>query len=61
MIGKHYLYRHLRSDKNEVFYIGIGTKYDNNYRKYPNEYLRAFSHKNRNKYWKTSLVKQITK
>lgn len=24
--GKHYLYRHIRLDKNEPFYIGIGTK-----------------------------------
>jgi hypothetical protein len=22
----HYLYRHIRLDKNEPFYIGIGTK-----------------------------------
>lgn len=26
MIGKYYLYRHIRLDKNEPFYIGIGTK-----------------------------------
>lgn len=26
-MGKHYLYRHIRLDKNEPFYIGIGTKY----------------------------------
>ena len=25
-LGKYYLYRHIRLDKNEVFYIGIGTK-----------------------------------
>jgi len=55
MIGKHYLYRHIRNDKNEVFYVGIGTKYEDNYRKYSNEYLRAFSHKNRNKYWKNII------
>lgn len=24
--GKYYLYRHIRSDKNQPFYIGIGTK-----------------------------------
>ena len=24
--GNHYLYRHIRVDKNEPFYIGIGTK-----------------------------------
>lgn len=27
LVGKHYLYRHIRKDKNEPFYIGIGTKY----------------------------------
>ena len=39
---KHYLYRHIRLDKNEPFYIGIGTKSD---RKHPNlksEYRRAY-------------------
>lgn len=25
---KHYIYRHIRLDTNEVFYIGIGTKYN---------------------------------
>lgn len=24
--GKYFLYRHIRLDKNEVFYIGIGSK-----------------------------------
>ena len=24
--GKHYLYRHIRLDTGELFYIGIGTK-----------------------------------
>jgi len=26
MLKKGYLYRHIRLDKNEVFYIGIGTE-----------------------------------
>lgn len=38
-----YLYRHIRIDKNEPFYIGIGG--DTNYK-------RAFSLRNRNKHWK---------
>jgi hypothetical protein len=38
-----YLYRHIRKDKDQVFYIGIGT--DDN-----GKYSRAKS-KNRNKYW----------
>lgn len=38
-----YLYRHIRLDKNEPFYIGIGiTK----------NYSRAYSKKSRNKLWK---------
>lgn len=39
-----YVYRHIRLDKNEPFYIGIGiTK----------NYSRAYSKKSRNKLWKT--------
>ena len=37
-----YLYRHIRLDKNEPFYIGIGSDVD---------YVRASSKKNRNIYW----------
>lgn len=38
-----YLYRHIRLDKNEPFYIGIGSD---------DTYKRAHSKKNRNRYWK---------
>jgi hypothetical protein len=44
-----YVYRHIRKDKDQVFYIGIGT--DNN-----GKYTRAFS-KNRNRYWKRIVDK----
>ena len=37
-----YVYRHIRLDKNEPFYIGIGS--DSNY-------SRAYSRKNRNNIW----------
>lgn len=37
-----YVYRHIRLDKNEPFYIGIGSD---------NDYKRAFSKHSRNKYW----------
>jgi hypothetical protein len=40
-----YLYRHIRLDKNEVFYIGIGKDSKGLYK-------RAYSEKTRNKYWK---------
>jgi hypothetical protein len=39
-----YLYRHIRKDKDEVFYIGIGSDSDGGYN-------RAKSLKNRNRYW----------
>jgi hypothetical protein len=41
-----YLYRHIRLDKNQPFYIGIGS--DKNHE-------RAYSHKHRNKHW-TNIV-----
>ena len=37
-----YVYRHIRLDKNEPFYIGIGTDVG---------YKRAYSKHSRNKYW----------
>lgn len=43
-----YLYRHIRLDKNEVFYIGIGG-FDK--RESKNSYTRAYSNRNRNKHW----------
>jgi len=45
--GKHYVYRHIRLDKNEPFYIGIGT----NQIKTP-RYYRANNFKGRNFIWK---------
>jgi hypothetical protein len=38
-----YLYRHIRLDKNEVFYIGIGKELD---------YGRAYDKSERSKHWK---------
>jgi hypothetical protein len=40
-----YVYRHIRLDKNEPFYIGIGDNNSNNHK-------RAYSKQDRNKYWK---------
>lgn len=45
--GKYYIYRHIRLDTNEVFYIGKGSK-----DVIRNPYKRAFSKKNRNNYWR---------
>lgn len=49
-IGKYYLYRHIRSDKNEVFYIGVGTKTDQDI--LYNTYTRAISKRGRNYIWR---------
>jgi hypothetical protein len=46
MIFKHYVYRHIRLDKNEPFYIGIGTNSGKN-----NNYGRSRSNFRRNKLW----------
>lgn len=40
-----YVYRHVRLDKNEVFYVGIGLTNDE-------KYTRAYSKKGRNNIWK---------
>jgi len=44
--GKYYLYRHIRLDKNNIFYIGIGGKEANK-----GGYYRANRISNRNKIW----------
>ena len=43
-----YLYRHIRLDRNEPFYIGIGTD---------SEYKRAYSRYHRNNYWNVIILK----
>jgi hypothetical protein len=43
---KYYLYVHYRQDKNEAFYIGIGTKYRDK------DYDRALCYKKRSEFWK---------
>jgi len=40
-----YVYKHIRLDKNEVFYIGIGLKDTNNFK-------RAYEKSGRNDFWK---------
>jgi hypothetical protein len=45
-----YLYRHIRLDKNEPFYIGIGSDDKGNY-------TRSNAHKNRNKHWENIVAK----
>ena len=49
--NKFYLYRHIRTDKNEVFYIGIGSK------RTDNNYSRAYSKNLRNYHWENIVKK----
>lgn len=48
--GKYYIYRHVRLDNNQVFYIGLGTKYKKG-RCILSIYCRAYSKNYRNKFW----------
>jgi len=61
--GLYYIYRHVRLDKNEPFYIGIGKKKHYDYSKpcMSNDYSRAFSKKGRNTYWKNIVNKSAGK
>lgn len=47
--GKYYLYRHIRLDKNEPFYIGIGTRQRGHNDK--SIYLRAYTKTQRSSFW----------
>lgn len=51
---KYYLYRHIRLDKNDVFYIGIGTNGKNK-----PIYYRAYVKHGRNAHWKNIVNKTI--
>lgn len=50
--GKYYLYRHIRLDKNEPFYIGIGTKGSSK-----NFYERTKETHSKNNIWKSIAEK----
>lgn len=53
---KHFLYRHIRLDNNEPFYIGIGTK-KKWFTDFKTEYRRAFEKTGRNIFWKRIINK----
>lgn len=44
-----YVYRHIRLDKNQPFYIGIGVDEGGNYK-------RAYNFIKRNNYWKNVVI-----
>lgn len=50
-VEKYYLYRHIRLDKYEPFYIGIGKKFKN-FNTKKQEFNRAYFTYNRNNIWK---------
>lgn len=55
---KSYIYRHIRLDKNEPFYIGVGTKRTNRYYGcIESEYERAYSMSGRNDIWNRIVSK----
>lgn len=47
---KYYVYIHYRLDRNEIFYVGVGTRTKTDF-KY-NKYTRAYSRYKRSKFWK---------
>lgn len=52
----YFLYRHVRSDNNEVFYVGIGAR--NNYgTTFKKKYARAFNYRARTVWWKNISTK----
>jgi hypothetical protein len=54
--GKFYLYRHIRLDTNEVFYVGIGSKpLDAKSHEYI--YTRAYNQTQRSEFWKRIVDK----
>ena len=55
---KYYLYRHIRLDKNEPFYIGIGSKEDKPHPHIRSEYRRAFTtNRKESSIWKRIIAK----
>lgn len=55
-LGKYFLYRHIRIDTNQVFYIGVGTKtYHLN--TFNEIYRRAFLKAGRNNLWNKIVSK----
>ena len=55
---RYYLYRHIRLDKNEPFYIGIGSKQNRPHPHLKSEYRRAFETNRKESYiWNNIIFK----
>ncbi|NCD06237.1 MAG: hypothetical protein EOL97_08965 [Spirochaetia bacterium] len=58
MSSLYYVYRHIRLDTNEVFYVGMGKKKpDSEIKGYNTEYSRAFERAKRTAFWKNIATK----
>jgi len=55
--NRHYLYRHIRPDKDKVFYIGIGTKQYGDLENVKKTYARAYSKNLKTDFWKRIVAK----
>ena len=53
----HYLYRHIRLDIDQPFYIGIGTMANKEFKTIKSRYSRANSKTQRSKYWNSIIDK----
>ncbi len=53
--GKYYLYRHIRMDTNQVFYIGVGSKSRGS--TFIQKYIRAYCRYDRRAIWKRIVAK----
>jgi hypothetical protein len=53
---RYYLYRHIRIDKNEPFYIGIGTKQSRTFNSAKSEYRRAYETSRKESYVWNNIV-----
>jgi hypothetical protein len=56
MDNTFFVYRHIRLDKNEPFYIGIGKK-SKNFNNHRTEFSRAYDTNSRNRFWKHIVSK----
>lgn len=56
-IGKHYLYRHIRLDTGEPFYVGVGTKNKRRHNNIEAEYHRAYVKTGKKQIWKNIVNK----
>jgi group I intron endonuclease len=53
---QYYLYRHIRLDTNEIFYVGVGKRGRDDFAN-PLMFTRAYTKKGRNKHWLNIVAK----